>query len=64
MCGSGREVLPGSPRVVWRPSQMSGSFREFLPEVRVWSGGPPGSPVVVWRTSRMPGSGREVLPEV
>ena len=50
--------------VVGRPSRMSGSGREALPDVREWSGGPPGCLGVVGRTSRMSGSSREVLPDV
>ena len=56
---------------VWRPSRMSGSGLEALPDVWEWSGGPPGCPVVVgkpsWmsgRPSRMSKSGREALADV
>ena len=50
MSWSGREALPdvwewsgdhpGCPKVVGRPSRMSGCVREALLYVRVWSGGP------------------------
>ena len=33
---------PGCPRMVWRPSRMSGSDREALKDVREWYGGPHG----------------------
>ena len=35
---------PGGPGVVGKPSRMSGSGREALPDVRWWSGGPLGCP--------------------
>ena len=63
---------PVCPGVVGTPSQMSGSGREALPDVREWSGGPPRCPGEVGRLSRMSwkgrgpsrmsGSGREALP--
>ena len=31
---------PKDPEVVWRPSRMTGSGRETLPEVQKWSGDP------------------------
>ena len=34
----------GFPGLVRRPSWMSGSVRESLPDVRVWSGGYPRCP--------------------
>ena len=43
---------------------MSGSGREALSDVQVWSGGLPGSPGVIGRPSRMSGSGREALKDV
>ena len=50
---------------------MSGSGREFFPNVREWSEGPPSSPGVVGRPYRMSGSlfrmtgsGRLALPNV
>ena len=55
---------PGCPEVAGRPSRMSGSGREALPDVREWSGGPPECPAVVGRPFRMSGSGREALPKV
>ena len=55
---------PGSPGVVGRPSQMSGSGREVLPDVREWSGGPPGCLGVVRRPSQKFESGRVALPDV
>ena len=66
--------LPGCPRVIGRPSWMSGSGGETLPNVRVRSGGPPGClwwsggphrcPGVVGSLSGLSGSGRESLPDV
>ena len=47
--------------MVERPSRMSGSCREALPDVQKWSGGPPGCPGVVGRPYRMSGSGREAF---
>ena len=38
-----------------RPSQMTGSGRESLPDVWEWSRGPLGCPGVVRRLSRMSG---------
>ena len=56
------------------PSRLSGSGREALPDVSVWSRGPPnvkewseglpGCPGVVGRPSRMSGSGREAISDV
>ena len=46
---------------VGRPSRMSGSGREALPNVRKWSRGLPGSPRLVEMPSWMSGSGREVV---
>ena len=43
---------------------MSVSFREDLPDVQEWSGGPLRCPGVVGRLSRMTGSGREALLDV
>ena len=53
--------LPGCPRLVVRPSWMSGNGRETLPnvlewwealqDVREWSGGHLGWPVVIGRPS-------------
>ena len=66
MSGSGREDLLNvreSPGVVARPSRMSGSSREALPDVQVWSDGPPGCPEVVGKPSQMSGSGWEALPD-
>ena len=40
-----------------RPSRMSKSGWEALPDVREWLGGPPGCPGVVGRPSRLSGSG-------
>ena len=57
-------VPPGCPGVVGRPSRMSGSGRESLPDVREWLRGPPGCPEVVERPYRMSGSGGEDLPDV
>ena len=84
MSGSARESLsdvrkwlrgpPGFSGVVVRPSRMSGSGREVLPDfrsgrealsnVREWSGGPPRSPRVAGRPSQMSGRDREALPDV
>ena len=88
MSGSGRQALlddrewsgdpPGCPKVVGRPSWMTGSgletlpdvqeahpdVLEVLPDVREGSGGPPGYPGVVGRSSRMSGSGQETIPDV
>ena len=47
--------------MIGRPSQMSGSGWEALPDVREWSGGPPGYPGVVAKLSRMSVIGRETL---
>ena len=68
---------PGCPGVVGRPSRISGSGREALPnslkahpDVQEWSGCPSGRsgvppecPGVVGRPSRMLGSGRESIPD-
>ena len=43
---------------------MSGSSRDALPDVLVWSRGPPGCPGVVGKHSRMSGSCRESVPDV
>ena len=43
---------------------MSGSGRESLPDIQMWSVGPPVSPGVVGRPSQISGSGRETLPDV
>ena len=50
--------------VVGRPSRMSGSGREALPNIREWSGGPPGCPGVVGKPSRMSAIGWEPYIEV
>ena len=47
-----------------RPSRLSGSDRETLPDVQEWSGDPPGCSGVVGWPTRMSGSGRETLPDV
>ena len=57
-----------------RPSRMSGSGRDALPDVWEWSGCPPGCPGVVEmplrmsgmarRPSRMSESGLEAVPDV
>ena len=57
-----------------RPSRLSGSGREALPDFWEWSGDPyrclgvvgdpPGCPGVVGRPSWMSGSGQETLPDV
>ena len=54
----------GGPNVVGRPSRRSGSGREALLKVGVWSGGSPGGPGVVRRPLRRFGCGRESLPDV
>ena len=64
----------GYQEVVERPSQMSGSGRDALPDVRSCresltdvrevSGGPHGCPGVVGRPSRMSGSCWEALTDV
>ena len=41
----------GCPRVVGRPSRMSGSGREILTNIRKWSRVPPRYPGVVGRPS-------------
>ena len=46
-----------------KPSRISGSGPEALPDVQLWSGGPPGCSGVVARSSRMTGRGREALPD-
>ena len=43
---------------------MSGSGREAIPDVRMWSRGRPGWPGVVVSPSWMSGSIREALPDV
>ena len=68
MSGSGRETHPDV--LDWLRSP----FRDALPHVREWLGGPPGClgvvrvppryPGVAARPSRMSGSGRETLPYV
>ena len=60
MSGCGREVS----RLVGMPTQISGSGRESLLNVREGSGGPPECPGVVRRPSDMTKSGREALPDV
>ena len=65
---------PGCSGVIETPSRMSGSGRESLPDVWLWSGGPSkwpgvvggpsGCPAVVGRPSRLSGSGRKTLPDV
>ena len=47
-----------------RPSQLTRSGWEALPDDREWFVGPPGCPEVVERPFRMSGSGREALPDV
>ena len=77
MSGRGQETLPDVqewPRVVGRPSRMSGvvgrpsrrsgSGRKALPDNREGSGGTPGCPGVVGRPSWMSESGREALPDI
>ena len=64
MSVSGPEDLPVSQRVVRRPSRMSISCREALPDVREWSGGRPGCPQLVGRPSLKSGIVRETLPNV
>ena len=54
----------GCPGVVKRPSGMSVSVRETLPNVQEWFGGPPECLGVVGRYSQMSGSGREALPDI
>ena len=59
------------PGVVGKPSRMTGSSRETMPEVgdgcealpegREWSGGPTRGPRVVGTPSILAGSGREAL---
>ena len=63
MSGSGQKPsrMPG---VVRRPSLMSESGWEVLPDFQQWSGGPPGCPGVVGMPSQMSGSGREALSDV
>ena len=67
---SGRETLrmSGIPTEIsgsgQRPSLMSGSSREDLPDVRECSRGSPGSSEVVGWPSRMSGNGREALLDV
>ena len=51
-------------RMVRRPSRMSGSGREALPDVREGEGSPPGCAEVVGRPSRMIGIGREAILDV
>ena len=63
-CSEGPPGTLGCPGVVGRPSQMSGSGRETLPDVREWSGGPLECPGVVRSSSRMAGSGQEALLDV
>ena len=46
-----------------RPSQLTRSGWEALPDDREWFVGPPGCPEVVERPFRMFGSGREALPD-
>ena len=53
----------GCPRVVRRPSRMSGSGRDALSDVREWLRGPPRCSGVVGRPSRLSGIGREALPD-
>ena len=60
MFGSCREAL----RISGRPSRLSGSGREALPDVQKWSGGPPGCPGVVGWPSQMFESGRMTIPNV
>ena len=43
---------------------MSGSGRESLPDIQMWSVGPPVSPEVVVRPSQISGSGRKTLLDV
>ena len=43
---------------------MSGSYREALPDVREWSGGPPGCPALIGLPYRMSGNCQEALPDV
>ena len=50
--------------MVEKPSQMSGSDREALPEVQEWSEDPSGCPGVVGRPSRISKSGREAISNV
>ena len=47
-----------------KPSRMSWSGRETLPDVREWLRVPPECPGMVGRPYRMSGSGRETLPNV
>ena len=49
----------GCPRVVRRPSRMSGSGRDALSDVREWLRGPPRCSGVVGRPSRMTGKGEK-----
>ena len=55
---------PGCLGLVGRPSRMSKSDRETLPDVWEWSGHPPKCPGEVGRPSRMFLSGRLALPDV
>ena len=50
--------------MVKKPSRMSSSGREALPNDQEWLGGPPGCPGVVGKPSRMSGSFREALLDV
>ena len=58
------EVPYGYSGVVGRPSRMSESGWNALPDVREWSGGPPKCPGEVRRPSKMSGNGGEALPNV
>ena len=58
------EGPPNGPEVVVKPSLLSGSGLETLPEVWKWSRDLPEVPEVVGRTSRRSGSGRKIFPEV
>ena len=60
MSRDGWEALSETRRLFW----MSGSGRETLSDVRVWSGGTPGSPGLDWRYSRMTGNVREAHQDV
>ena len=45
----------GCRRMVGRSSRISGSIREYFPDVREWLGGPPGCPGVVGSPPGCPG---------
>ena len=63
MSVSGQEALR-CPGVFRRPFRKSGSGREALPVVWVWSGGLLGWRGVVGRPSRISGNGQEALQDV